>query len=384
MSRDATKQAEVTAEPAREPGINRDEQVGSSAAPAASRPAPAIAPRRVVYRWDLDKTYLNTDFDSLKGLYRAAMEKATDKVAFPGAKVLLRELTATDLAGLYILSGSPSQMRRVIIEKLELDGIKWDGLVLKPSLNRLLRGRFRFLRDQVSYKLHALLSSRTTFSEPFEEVMFGDDAEADAFVYSLYSDLCAGRVGLDLLAQVLELARAYDDDAAELLELAAKVPKAEIGRRIFIHLERLEPSDVFAQFGTRVFAFHNYFQPALMLLQDGLIDAQAVLRVGLELVRAHAFSPDALGASYADLARRRVLSEPAGQALRRGLTELGSLPGELGEALTSLQQAASSYALPAHVPLPDFDEPLDYLELLPSDKARAHRAKTRARARPRR
>ena len=75
--------------------------------------------------------------------------------------------------------------------------------------------------------------------------MFGDDAEADAFVYSLYSDLCAGRVGLDLLAQVLELARTYDDDAAELLELARTVPKKELGKRIFIHLERIEPSAVF-------------------------------------------------------------------------------------------------------------------------------------------
>ena len=70
-------------------------------------------------------------------------------------------------------------MRKVLEEKLRLDGIRWDGLVLKPSLNRLLRGRFRFLRDQVSYKLHALLSSRIAWSEPFEEVMFGDDAEAE-------------------------------------------------------------------------------------------------------------------------------------------------------------------------------------------------------------
>jgi hypothetical protein len=214
--------------------------------------------------------------------------------------------------------------------------------------------------------------------------MFGDDAEADAFVYSLYSDLCAGRVGLDLLAEVLALARAYDDDAAELLELARNVPKAEIGRRIFIHLERLEPSEVFAQFGSRVFAFHNYFQPALVLLEDGLIDAQAVLRVGVELVRAHAFSPDALGASYADLARRRVLSEPTAEALREGLALLGTLPGEVGEALSELQLQASTYALPGQVPPPNRDEPLDYLALLPSDKARAKKAKTRARARPRR
>jgi hypothetical protein len=339
--------------------------------------------RRIVYRWDLDKTYLNTDFDSLKGLWRAAREKASDKVSFPGARVLLRELCATDLGGLYILSGSPSQMRRVIEEKLALDGIKYDGLVLKPSLNKLLRGRFRFLRDQVSYKLAALLSSRITLPGPFDEVMFGDDAEADAFVYSLYSDVCAGRVGLDLLAQVLQLARAYDDDAAELLELARKAPRADIGRRIFIHLERLEPSDVFAAFGPRVFAFHNYFQPALVLLEDRLIEPQATLRVGVELVRAHAFSPDALGASYADLARRGVLSVPTAEALRAGLEKLGTQSGEVGEALSYLSQAVAECALPPRAENTAFEAELDYLSLLPSDKARAHRAKTRARSRRR-
>lgn len=339
--------------------------------------------RRIVYRWDLDKTYLNTDFDSLKGLWRAAREKASDKVSFPGARVLLRELCATDLGGLFILSGSPSQMRGVIEEKLALDGIKYDGLVLKPSLRKLLRGRFRFLRDQVSYKLAALLSSRIALAEPYDEVMFGDDAEADAFVYSLYSDVCAGRVSHDMLAQVLHLARAYDDDAAELLALAQKAPRADIGRRIFIHLERLEPSNVFAAFGPRVFAFHNYFQPALLLLEDRLIDPQATLRVGAELVRAHAFSPDALGASYGDLARRGVLSVPTAEALRAELDKLGRPGGEVGEALTYLAKAVGQWALPPRAEKGDFEAELDYLSLLPSDKERAHRAKARARLRRR-
>lgn len=338
--------------------------------------------RRTVYRWDLDKTYLSTDFDSLKGLFRAALEKAEEKVAFPGARVLLRELCATEPRGLYILSGSPQQMRRVIEEKLALDGIKYDGLVLKPSLNRLLRGRFRFLRDQVSYKLSALLSSRLALSEGYDEIMFGDDAEADAFVYSFYSDLCAGRVGLDLLAEVLELARAYDDDAAELLELARGLPTVDVGRRIFIHLERLEPSTVFAHFGPRVCAFHNYFQPAVVLLQDGLLEADAALRVGTELVRAHAFSPEALGASYADLARRNLLSEATASALRAAIARLEPAQGELGEALSELGRALSEFALPAQAPQTAGQAALDYLALLPSDKARAKRAKTRARARP--
>jgi hypothetical protein len=340
-----------------------------------------LDPASTVYRWDLDKTYLSTDFDSLRGLLRAAVEKAEDKRTFPGARLLLRELCATHPAGLYILSGSPQQMRKVIEQKLTLDGIIWNDLVLKPSLNRLLRGRFRFLRDQVSYKLRALLASRVGMAKSLPEVMFGDDAEADAFVYSLYIDLVAGRVGLDVLSQVLEVARAYDDDAAELLELARTVPKGEIGRRIFIHLERIEPSSAFAAFGPRVCAFHNYFQPALVLLEDGLLSADAALRVGLDLVRVHAFNPDALGVSYADLAARRVISTRTYELMREAITRVPASTVDASEAVAGLSHVMTSTAVVSTPEAPVVREPLDYLALLPSDRERARKAKYRHRAR---
>ncbi len=336
-----------------------------------------------IYRWDLDKTYLSTDFDSFKGLMRAAFEKAADKRTFPGAQVLLRELCATGPKGVYILSGSPQQMRKVIEEKLALDGITYNGLVLKPSLNRLMRGRFRFLKDQVSYKLHALLSSRLSVGDVCDEIMFGDDAEADAFVYSLYADLCSGAVGLSVLAQILEASRAYDDDAAALLELARSLPKQDVARRIFIHLERVEPSNVFADFGRRVCAFHNYFQPAVVLLEDGLIGAEAVMRVGLELVRSHAFSPEALAVSYADLVRRKLVGERSRAALSQQLAvqKVGSV--QTAEAITALSEALELHPTLENPDPPGVEQPLDYMALLPSDKARATRAKLRARARPR-
>lgn len=128
--------------------------------------APDLSERRdqIVYRWDLDKTYLRTEFDTLRDLIRTAFEPATRKRAYPGASTLLREIRATDPAAIFILSGSPEQMRSVLEAKLRLDGIRWDGFTLKPSLRNLVRGKFRFLRDQLSYKLTALLRSRTNVS----------------------------------------------------------------------------------------------------------------------------------------------------------------------------------------------------------------------------
>jgi hypothetical protein len=339
--------------------------------------------KRVLYRWDLDKTYLSTDFDSLRGLLRTAFEPAEKKRTLPGANVLLRELAATSPLGVYILSGSPEQMRRVLEEKLRLDGIVWDGLVLKPSLNRLLRGRFRYLRDQVSYKLGALLRSRMHFQGALEEVMFGDDAEADAYVYSLYADLCAGRVDVSSLSRVLTAARAYDDDALELLDLARALPQADTCRRIFIHLERVQPGDAFDSFGPRVCAFHNYFQPALVLAQDGLLSSDAVLRVGLELVATHAFSPDALAASFLNLARRQLISRSLEARLAASLVRMKPTTPKAMRALRGLAQALSEQAAPEAALSPNVVSVLDYFALLPEDRARAHRAKHRHRLRQR-
>ena len=74
------------------------------------------------YRWDLDKTYLDTDIDSVSGLIRAAVESATSKRTVPGAGALMRALQRRKSpCRIVILSGSPEQMRPVIAEKLALD-----------------------------------------------------------------------------------------------------------------------------------------------------------------------------------------------------------------------------------------------------------------------
>ena len=50
------------------------------------------APRHV-FRWDLDKTYLRTEFDSVRDLIKSAIETAADKQAYPGATAMLRTPT---------------------------------------------------------------------------------------------------------------------------------------------------------------------------------------------------------------------------------------------------------------------------------------------------
>src|SRR5262249_33561044 len=162
--------------------------------PEVARLPPGTRPPRHTFRWDLDKTYLRTEFDSLRDLAKSAIETAADKQAFPGATALLRALRQ-DGHRICIVSGSPTQMRQVLAAKLALDGIEYDEFVLKNNLKNLLRGRFRSLRAQIPYKLPAMLRSRFAVAAE-AETLFGDDAEADAIIYSLYADLVARPLSL--------------------------------------------------------------------------------------------------------------------------------------------------------------------------------------------
>src|SRR5215208_2493437 len=127
--------------------------------------AEGAPPPKHTFRWDLDKTYLRTEFDSIVDLAKSAIETAADKQAFPGATALLRALKQ-DGHRICIVSGSPTQMRQVLAAKLALDGIEYDEFVLKNNLKNILRGRFRALRPPILYKLPAMLSSRINLPAP--------------------------------------------------------------------------------------------------------------------------------------------------------------------------------------------------------------------------
>src|SRR6478672_2548828 len=118
--------------------------------PRDSIAAPPRAP--FIARWDLDKTYLRTDFDTLRDLVRTALERPDQKRTVPGAAALMRELGDAGV-DIHILSGSPEQLRRRIEQKLELDVVRYQSLTLKPNVQNILRLRFKALRGQLGYKL---------------------------------------------------------------------------------------------------------------------------------------------------------------------------------------------------------------------------------------
>lgn len=324
----------------------RPQPVVTEPQPAPSPPVTTAPRAPFIARWDLDKTYLRTDFDTLRDLVRTAVERPDQKRTVPGAAALLRELGRVGVET-HILSGSPEQLRSRLVQKLRLDGARWASLTLKPNLQNMLRLRFRALRGQLGYKLPALLRSRCEIpsqrddaGELVHEVLLGDDAEADAFVYSLYADICEGKVEGDLLADVMRQGGAYDDTIRDSIRFASYVEKGPVVERILIHLERQSSPIDFRVFGARVVPFYNYLQAAFVLHEDSRLPASSVLRVAQDLVVAHNFEPGALARSYRDLVRR-------GHVRGRGVPELV----DAYTALTQRRVAAASelYAMVSEV-----------------------------------
>ena len=267
---------------------------------------------RHVFRWDLDKTYLRTEFDSFGDLVQSALESARDKKAYPGATALLRALGQEPENRICIVSGSPTQMRQVLSAKLRLDGVRLDEFVLKNNLKNMLRGRFRALRAQVPYKLPTIMASRVALMTTPPETLFGDDAEADAIIYSLYADIIAGVIDADALVRILAAARAYDDVVEQTMGHYQRIIFNDSVQRILIHLDQRTPTGNFARYGARLVPIYNYFQAALVLYADGVLTTRQVLSVVAEMLATPEYELASLANSLQDLIRRgRISSDTA-------------------------------------------------------------------------
>lgn len=333
----------------------------------AREPVP-LAP--LLCRWDLDKTYLRTQFDTLRQLWRTARESGADKVEVPGVADLMKALrAAADRRGrpvaIHFISASPPQIGRAIRDKLALDGVPYDGIVFKNQLQHIARGKFRNLREHVGFKLDALLRGRLGAAPGTRELLFGDDWESDPLTYSLYADVIAGRLPVARLEPILRRIGVDPDVLPGLIGLAAECVGIDGVDRIFINLERRTPPAVFQLFGPRLVPTFNYFQTALVLAADGWLAEEDAARVARALVERAASTPRRLENSLADLVRRDLLARETAEALAAPLRVEGLLPalpraGWLARVRAKLRRRRPAVAAPLAGSL-DYDAILDWM-----------------------
>jgi hypothetical protein len=339
---------------------------------------------RHAYRWDLDKTYLDTRFESLSELVRIPFQHAEDKVNVPGSAALLRELCRDTQeqgsAFVSIVSGSPRQLREVLEEKLRLDGIVWQEFHLKPQLENLRKGRLRAVKEQVGYKLPLMLRSRCALPGELRETLFGDDAEVDALIYSLYADLLCGRSdGEDvevLLEGVGATAQARKHCAQSLASIVRSGDNPEPVETIFIHLDSGSPPARFAALGPRLIPVFNYYQAALVLFARGHLSAKSVLRITAAFLAADRCGPWELANLFQDIVRRGHLPYEAMERLAMAVQD-ESRRNDAAEVLwSSAQRMADLGGIAARSEVGE-QQRLDYPALLAQFKS-ARRAARRS------
>ncbi len=285
-------------------------------------PESATSDAREVYVWDIDKTYLDTKFETVKGLIRTATEKPAQKKNVPGAAELVRCLNGawtkrngSPFFPIYFITASPPQMEKRIRQKLELDGVKPYGIFCKDNLPNLRPRRFWRLNKQVGYKLQSLMQMRFELHKDVRLVMFGDDGEYDAVIYSIFSDICARRLDTSELRQTLNALYVVDAQVDAIFRLQDKVPNQDPVEKIYINLADDTDSDYYLKFGRRTLPISNTFQAALDLFQDDRIGADDVARVAENLINEFDFTVEELDRSLDELVRREKLGEPATLAI---------------------------------------------------------------------
>ncbi len=291
------------------------------------------SPVPLLCRWDLDKTYLRSEFDTLRQLWRTARERAADKVDVPGVAELMKAMkAAAERAGrpllVYFISASPPQIGQAIRDKLALDGVPYDGIVFKDQLRNLRRGKLRSLREHVGFKLLELLRGRLAAPAEARELLFGDDWESDALAYSLYADVLAGHLRPPRLAALLGQIGVDAEIVSEVVALADRAGTLDAVDRILINLERRTPPAEFQRFGPRVVPTFNYFQTALVLGAGGWLEAEDVARVARDMVARSGYTPRRLENSLGDALRRGLVAPEIADVLTAPLRTEGLLPAE--------------------------------------------------------
>ena len=286
-----------------------------------------------IYIWDVDKTYLSTNFESVRGLLRIPFEKGADKVAISGTTALLKELSrgpeeVSQLNPILFITATPPQLAKAIEEKLELDDIPYWGITYKDNLANIRKGKFSKVREQVSYKLSALLLNRARFGLSSTEVLFGDDSESDALIYSLYSDIVSGRLGGDRLHAVFETLNIYPEDREYIVRIKGDLPDHDPVKRIYINLSKNTPPREFDHYGTFIVPSLDSFQTAVHLWCSGKISLDGVLRVTEELLDIYGYTAPRILFSFSEAFSRHILEPRAARIVSDHLVSHGIIPPE--------------------------------------------------------
>lgn len=141
---------------------------------------------------DIDKTYIETRFETPMAMLKIAFENAEEKVTVTGAPIALLAArwgnfytgqTQNEANALHFLSASPPQLRKVIRSRLAIDGLDWTSDTFKNQAYNIKARKLKFLKQHAAYKTATILKKMSKAPKDARFILIGDNAELDAFIY---------------------------------------------------------------------------------------------------------------------------------------------------------------------------------------------------------
>lgn len=169
---------------------------------------------------DIDKTYIETRFETPMAMLKIAFENAEEKVTVTGAPIALlsgrwgnfhASTLETSPAALHFLSASPPQLRRVIRSKLAIDGLDWSTDTFKNQAYNIRSRKLKFLKQHVAYKTATILKLMSQAPRDAKFILIGDNAELDAFIYLGVQLFVEKKLTLEGYREYLSLGGVHDE-----------------------------------------------------------------------------------------------------------------------------------------------------------------------------
>ena len=257
---------------------------------------------------DIDKTYLETTYDSLRSMAKIALEDASDKKTVEGAREFLRALKWHSpfvhqgcSPPLHFVSSSPPQLRGVLEHKIGKDLLVCASNSFKDQFYNLKKGKLSLLKRQISYKLASLLSLISTFQNTEKLLLIGDNAESDPLVYAWIQKILYSSLSDSERLACLEALEVPREVAQSILE-AMPQQRKNITVQVAIRRVKSRPNTVETQApGTSIHWFSHYTELALICYELGWLSASGWNAFAREYYQSSDVDPTRLIALFLSL-----------------------------------------------------------------------------------
>jgi len=186
--------------------------------------------------------------------------------------------------------------------------VEYDGITFKDWAKTIMQRRPGRLKEQVGFKICALLEGRRR--RPMaSEYLFGDDVEKDAVAYWLYAKIIKGELSSAKMEEALAAQGVKADDRACIRAMRDALPPT-LGsvRQIFIHLEKKSSPVEFERFGPLLLTTRNAFQLALALADRSVVPIDTVRQAALALQAVAPFGNVDFDELIVDARTRKLVS----------------------------------------------------------------------------